>query len=384
MRQIIAFCLFMSCIGSTDAGVIEYKTWYAKSVIVIMTNTTKKATKPDVVECLCGGTGKSGDGLGPCACPPTCSCKRKQQFDLLKKQVLDTIDLLPAWPKLEVEPQVPTPATTEPEVSQIKENAPEPPKSVVIRPKTKAQRLQDFAREGKGTRVLYFTQDMCDPCVKTDTTWIANFIKNGWTEGEEPTNNIQKINVTHHPDIGDLFDITETPTLIGIIDFNISNDRLTYKQIKSVWDIARLVGLEKPGTPPVTSSVPQVASSTSRLRTASELKEFARTYNGDIVNVIPPLTVYQHLLDPTHGFQASQLAGLTEWEMLRIHSGNHNNLITPSVVVEAPAKASVPSPPVQKATPAPKSTVPYRQYQNQPQWQMDCSKGRCRWIRTNR
>lgn len=29
---------------------------------------------PDV-ECLCGGTGRSGDGIGPCACDPDCSCK---------------------------------------------------------------------------------------------------------------------------------------------------------------------------------------------------------------------------------------------------------------------------------------------------------------------
>ena len=29
------------------------------------------------VECLCGGTGKSGDGLGPCACPDGCKCKKQ-------------------------------------------------------------------------------------------------------------------------------------------------------------------------------------------------------------------------------------------------------------------------------------------------------------------
>ncbi len=27
-------------------------------------------------KCLCGGTGRSGDGLGPCACPDGCSCKK--------------------------------------------------------------------------------------------------------------------------------------------------------------------------------------------------------------------------------------------------------------------------------------------------------------------
>jgi hypothetical protein len=27
-------------------------------------------------KCLCGGTGRSGDGLGPCACQPNCTCKK--------------------------------------------------------------------------------------------------------------------------------------------------------------------------------------------------------------------------------------------------------------------------------------------------------------------
>ena len=36
------------------------------------------AETPDEVPtaCLCGGTGRSGDGLGPCQCGPDCTCKR--------------------------------------------------------------------------------------------------------------------------------------------------------------------------------------------------------------------------------------------------------------------------------------------------------------------
>lgn len=34
---------------------------------------------PNVQKCLCGGTGRSGDGLGPCACPDGCPCKPSRQ-----------------------------------------------------------------------------------------------------------------------------------------------------------------------------------------------------------------------------------------------------------------------------------------------------------------
>lgn len=57
----------------------EQAVFDGKALILVNLNTgTAEQVKPDVVEkCLCGGTGRSGDGLGPCACGPTCACKKK-------------------------------------------------------------------------------------------------------------------------------------------------------------------------------------------------------------------------------------------------------------------------------------------------------------------
>jgi hypothetical protein len=76
----------------------------AKAAALIAANTEvvtdapqDDETKP--VKCLCGGTGRSGDGLGPCACPDGCACKTRSAA-------------------LEVEPvetEAPEPEATEPE-----------------------------------------------------------------------------------------------------------------------------------------------------------------------------------------------------------------------------------------------------------------------------
>ncbi len=60
------------------------------------------------VKCLCGGTGRSGDGLGPCACPDGCSCKVKQAEAETATQ-----------PEVTKEPE--TPATTAEQTPPAKE-----------------------------------------------------------------------------------------------------------------------------------------------------------------------------------------------------------------------------------------------------------------------
>ena len=56
----------------------------AKAAALIAANTEPVADAPQDDEtkpsmCLCGGTGRSGDGLGPCACPDGCRCKPQRQ-----------------------------------------------------------------------------------------------------------------------------------------------------------------------------------------------------------------------------------------------------------------------------------------------------------------
>lgn len=52
-------------------------------------------------QCLCGGTGRSGDGLGPCSCLPTCECHK----------VKAEIQQVPLKPEFDVKPEdIPTDA----------------------------------------------------------------------------------------------------------------------------------------------------------------------------------------------------------------------------------------------------------------------------------
>lgn len=53
----------------------------AKAAALIAANSERiedadEEDEKPVAKCLCGGTGRSGDGLGPCACPDGCSCKK--------------------------------------------------------------------------------------------------------------------------------------------------------------------------------------------------------------------------------------------------------------------------------------------------------------------
>jgi len=49
-------------------------------------------------ECLCGGTGRSGDGLGPCACTDGCKCKTKgAELTPLETTVAETGDHELRW-----------------------------------------------------------------------------------------------------------------------------------------------------------------------------------------------------------------------------------------------------------------------------------------------
>lgn len=51
----------------------------AKAAALIAANSERVEEideEASVTKCLCGGTGRSGDGLGPCACPDGCTCKK--------------------------------------------------------------------------------------------------------------------------------------------------------------------------------------------------------------------------------------------------------------------------------------------------------------------
>lgn len=76
------------------------------------------------------------------------------------------------------------------------------------------------------------------------------------------------------------------------------------------------------------TSAPTRQRSVSQRLSASELKEFASSYQGPTVK-IKGMTAYGHLQDGNHGFSASQLQGLTESECFKIHGAHHYNYLTP-------------------------------------------------------
>ena len=49
-----------------------------KAATLLQDSSVNLDPAPDTNTCKCHGTGKSGDGLGPCACAPTCTCKKQQ------------------------------------------------------------------------------------------------------------------------------------------------------------------------------------------------------------------------------------------------------------------------------------------------------------------
>lgn len=65
-----------------------------------------------------------------------------------------------------------------------------------------------------------------------------------------------------------------------------------------------------------------------RRLTAAELRAQAAQWDGPTVGVVG-MTVLDHLRDETHGFTLDQLAGLSESELLAIHSANHHGAIVP-------------------------------------------------------
>lgn len=60
----------------------------------------------------------------------------------------------------------------------------------------------------------------------------------------------------------------------------------------------------------------------------AQLKAFAHSYRGPDVGVRGG-NFWYHLQEGNHGFTASQLNGLTQWECARIHGAHHYRYLTP-------------------------------------------------------
>jgi thiol-disulfide isomerase/thioredoxin len=276
---------------------------------------------PEPIKCLCGGTGRSGDGLGPCACSPSCtSCKKLQGPE--SKQTNQDDD-----PFSFVLPSIP-------DLTLFKET---------------------FLQSGRSDRILYFTQKSCVNCEKLKPIFQALREKK-WSIGIDGENHIQVIDLEEAEEIFKAFGVESTPLLLGVKDYQLTGDSLKYEQIHSPFDVAELIS-EK------------VTKSVSKL-TSAQLKEFAQDYKGpDTYEVNGAYRT--HLQGPNHQFTFDQLSELTDWECFKVHGAHHHGYITSEMILIPPTSSSsnfykVPSK-VQYSQP----TQTYRR---------DCSQGRCRWI----
>jgi hypothetical protein len=71
-----------------------------------------------------------------------------------------------------------------------------------------------------------------------------------------------------------------------------------------------------------TSQASRTTSISITSRRVTRLKQFATSYTGRSTGVMG--STYQHLLEPKHGFEAAELAGLSEHELERLHSACHH------------------------------------------------------------
>lgn len=85
---VLAICVIAIGCGQLPKVILvqplsEQEVLDAKAALLIHANSEDETATPDQTDdskpatCLCGGTGRSGDGLGPCACPDGCTCKPK-------------------------------------------------------------------------------------------------------------------------------------------------------------------------------------------------------------------------------------------------------------------------------------------------------------------
>lgn len=189
------------------------------------------------VKCLCGGTGRSGDGLGPCACPDGCTCKTTRSEvkadEEIEKKVDEPIDE-PAAEESEAitEEAVPVPKDApESEAAEDSEPAKQEPATATESPEfvedktgealdrvvgvvetltdsqvKMAERMLDFEKrlkaleqpvakaaepekpkvsgftesQARAAKLVFVTQVSCQPCVRVIQEVFPELERRGW------------------------------------------------------------------------------------------------------------------------------------------------------------------------------------------------------------
>jgi protein-L-isoaspartate O-methyltransferase len=172
------------------------------------------------VKCLCGGTGRSGDGLGPCACPDGCTCKTTRSevdADQEIEQPVDEPSAKESEAKTEeavpVPKDAPEPATATESPEFVEDEAGEALDRVVGVVETltdsqvkMAERMLDFEKrlksleqpvakaaepekpkvsgftesQARAAKLVFVTQASCQPCVRVIEEVFPELERRGW------------------------------------------------------------------------------------------------------------------------------------------------------------------------------------------------------------
>jgi protein-L-isoaspartate O-methyltransferase len=212
----------------------EMDTMTSKAVILAVAEQPKKdvEVEPDVTGCKCGGTGRSGDGLGPCACPDGCKCKPNRAeapVEVEEKPVVEEVVPDPVDP---VEPEQPEATSDFHEIDLALEDAvtrlTDLSEKLVDNQVGFATKLEEFEARLKAieqpavkqeadaveaspskaivNQLFVFTKmdGTCPPCTTFDENEVPKLIDAGWSVGKDETYNVVLCDVT-----GDMSEVVQ-------------------------------------------------------------------------------------------------------------------------------------------------------------------------------
>lgn len=262
-------------------------------------------------KCLCGGTGRSGDGLGPCACSPDCACKKVRAeveqvplFDEPTAGVTDEEPSVDSKPELEItdpflEVQDDLEETVE-RVSNVTQKLSENQVEITNRlmdhesrlkaleePKEKPVQSTGFTVEDAtktevkrvAVKAVVVSRDNCPPCDRMAAIF-PSLESSGWKIGDGPDCQIQRVNVKDLVSTNEAADAigrtNGTPNTCfykdGVFVRSVSGE-MTSRQLANI--------LNEIATGKVANAQPQVFQQTTILRSRKRLP-VVRTQWGTI------------------------------------------------------------------------------------------------------
>jgi hypothetical protein len=223
MMVMAMMCWCLGCGSGLKVVIVqpldESDTLASKAVILSLANQpqAEEVKTPDAVACKCGGTGRSGDGLGPCACPDGCSCKVNRAEPVVEEEpVPEPVDA--EEPEFIEEPVTATADDTD--MSELLVRLTDVSEELAQNQTGFSDRLDSFEERLKAieqpvvkqvdlfetsaaeTKVIVnqlfvFTKmdGSCPPCTRFDDIEVPLLIDAGWSVGRDETYRIVLVDV---------------------------------------------------------------------------------------------------------------------------------------------------------------------------------------------